>query len=275
MHDPREGVTRHGTIRTGASRGAIAPVHDQVLQAAIDAVSPPAGLYVYGSVATGTAVVPTSDVDLLSLGLPVAEAHRISADLSARFSDRYREVSVAAVSRDELEDRSDEGYGFRVFLRHYCVHLAGTDPAARLPAYRADARAARGFNGDIARHMQRWTAELAGDADLGVPQLGTSIARKTLLAVAGLVSLRDATWSTDRRACAARWNELEPDTRLDALVTWLDTPPRDIEAIQPVLQGPVTAIVRAFGSEIGLWDHDRCAAAPANTDGPPGLTNDR
>lgn len=155
---------------------------------------------------------------------------------------------------EKLQERSDEGYGFRVFLRHYCVHLMGADPACGLPAYRADARAARGLNGDIARHMQRWRSELDGDAHVDVSRLGTRIARKTLLAVAGLVSVRDATWSTDRRTCAARWNELEPSTAVDALVAWLDTPPRGTEAVQAVLLGPVAEVVQAFGSEIGLWD---------------------
>jgi uncharacterized protein len=262
MHDPREGVTPNGMIRTGAARGAIAPVYAPVLEAAIDAVAGRASLYVYGSVATGTALVPTSDVDLLSVGLPRHEAQRISADLSARFADRCREVSVAPASGEGLGARSDEGYGSRVFLRHYCVHLAGADPAERLPEHRADARAARGFNGDIARHLETWRSELGGDGD--VSRLGTRIARKTLLAVAGLVSLRDATWSTDRRACAARWNELDPSVPVDVLVAWLDAPPRDREAIHPVLEGPVATVVRAFGSEIGRWSD---GSGPRRADG--------
>jgi uncharacterized protein len=251
MRDPREGVTPDGMIRTGASRGTIAPVYTPVLQAAVDAVAGRAALYVYGSVATGAAIVPASDVDLLSVGLPVPEAVRLAGELSVEFGDRCREVSIADASLDDLRARSDEGYGNRVFLRHYCVHLTGGDPAADLPAYRADARAARGFNGDIAQHLERWRAEL--ESDVEVPRLGTGIARKTLLAVAGLVSVRDATWSTDRRACAARWNELEPGIPVDTLVAWLDTPPSDRGAIRHVLQQPVTAIARAFASEIGLW----------------------
>jgi uncharacterized protein len=254
MHDPREGLTPHGMIRTGAARDAIAPAYAQVLREAVDAVAGRASLYAYGSVATGAAVIPTSDVDLLSVGLPRSGADRISADLSARFSDRCREVSVSPACWEDLEARSDEGYGLRIFLRHYCVHLAGDDPADGLPEYRADARAARGFNGDIARHLRRWHWELEGDVE--VSRLGTRIARKTLLAVAGLVSLRDATWSTDRRACAVRWNELEPGVPVTTLVTWLDTPPRDRRAIDAALRGPVAAIVRAFESEVGLWSNE-------------------
>ncbi|TVP65345.1 MAG: nucleotidyltransferase domain-containing protein [Nitriliruptor sp.] len=251
MHDPREGITPDGMIRTGVTRGAIAPVYTPVLQAAVATVPGPVSLYVYGSVATGTATPPTSDVDLLSIGLPASEAERLSIELSERFRCRCRDVSVGPASWGDLEDQSDEGYGLRVFLRHYCVHLAGADPSDGLPEYPADARAARGFNGDIAQHLQRWRSALPRDTE--VARLGTRIARKTLLAVAALVSLRDATWSTDRRACAARWNELEPAIWVDTLVAWLDAPPGDRDAITPVLEGPVAAIVRAFESEIGLW----------------------
>lgn len=251
MHDPREGVTPDGTIRTGASRHAIAPTYDPVLRAAVDAVAGRGALYVYGSVATGTAVVPTSDVDLLSVGLPADEAARISADLSATFRDVCREVSIGPATWDDLEGDADAAYGLRVFLRHYGVHLAGRDPAVDLPDHPADARAARGFNGDIARHLARWRSAVEESDD--IPRLGTRVARKSLLAVAGLVSVRDATWSTDRRTCAARWNELEPGAPVDELVAWLDTPPQDPAQVRRALEGPVAAIVEAFSSEIGLW----------------------
>lgn len=267
MTDPHEGVTLSGMIRIGVARGGVAPVYAPVLQAAADEVGGRASLYVYGSVATGAAVVPTSDVDLLSVGLPAPEAERISSALSARFSDLCREVSIGAASREDLDAKTDESYGLRVFLRHYCAHLSGADPAARFPEFPADVRAARGFNGDIARHLHGWQAALAGDAD--VSGLGTRIARKMLLAVAGLVSLRDVTWSTDRRACAARWNELEPGSPVDELVTWFDEPPGDRDAIQRVLERPVERVVRAFESEIGLWATSRsCCVCRTETPRP-------
>ncbi len=239
-------------IRTRATRDAIATIYAPALQAAVEAMAGPAARYVDGSVATGPAAPPTSDVDLLTVGLPASQAQRLSAERSARFADRCREVSVAPARRQHLEDRSVEGYGLRAFPRHDCVHLAEADPADGLGDCPADARAARGFNGDFGRHRQRWRSAL--DRDVEVAQLGTRIARKTLLAVACLVSLRDATWSTDPRSCAARWNHLEPDIRLDTLVAWLDTPPGDPGAIAPVLHGPVAAVVQAFESESGVWN---------------------
>jgi uncharacterized protein len=251
MHDPREGVAPDGLIRTGATRDAIVPTFEPVLRSAVGAVAGRASLYVYGSVATGCAVVPASDVDLLTVGLPANEAARIAADLSVQYSERCREVSIAPASWSELRADGDEGHGLRVFLRHYCVHLAGDDPADALPAYPADRRAARGFNGDIAEHLQRWELEVDEGADLA--RLAMRIARKTLLAVAGLVSVRDATWSTDRRVCASRWNELEPDAPVDTLIGWLQTPTSDRATIRNALERPVAQVVQSFRSEIGLW----------------------
>jgi hypothetical protein len=154
----------------------------------------------------------------------------------------------------DLEAITDAGYGLRVFLRHYCVHLTGDDLANGLPEFLADTQAARGFNGDIAQHVERWKLELEGDSDAA--RLGKRIARKTLLAVAGLVSIRDAAWSTDRRGCAARWNDLDPDVPVATLVEWLDSPPRDPAVIRRVLKETVAPIVDAFESDIGLWAAD-------------------
>jgi hypothetical protein len=251
MHDPQEGVTPEGTILTGATRHAIGPPYDDVLEAAVDAMTGRGALYLYGSVATGTASVPTSDVDLLSIGVPAREAERISVDLSARFRSLCREVTMGPATWKDVEDDGDEAYGLRVFLRHYCVHLHGPDPANGLHDFPADARAARGFNGDIDRHAARWRSALEQGED--VAHLGTRIARKSLLAVAGLVSVRDGTWTTDRRASAAKWDEIEPDSPVSALVTWLDTPPRDRASVDRTLKGPVAVIVETFESEIGLW----------------------
>jgi len=65
--------------------------------------------------------------------------------------------------------------------------------------------------------------------------------------------MRDATWSTDRRACATRWNELEPDPLFETLIGWLDAPTSDRAVIRHVIEGPVAQVVQSFRSEIGLW----------------------
>jgi hypothetical protein len=259
MADPDEGVAADGTIRTGARRDRVPAAFEPVLaDAAAFADGSGASLYVYGSVANGTVRPGSSDVDLLSIGLPGAAA--LGQRLSARYGDRCRGVEVAAAAATDLAGDTDAAYGYRVFLRHYCVHLAGPDPSAALPAYPADVRAARGFNGDIGQHLARWRHELESGT-LAADQLGVRVARKALLAVAGLVSIHDHTWTTARSRAVQRWSELRPDlaVHLGRLLCWTvgDRDPSAAEVRSALADdGIVDAIVESFAHLIGLWAND-------------------
>jgi hypothetical protein len=257
MRDPDEGVAADGTIVTGVRRERVPGVFEPVLAAVCDAVGTGVGVYLYGSVATGQAVVGRSDVDLVTVGLDPAAAAELGAALSRRFAGVCREVAIGAAGPGFLDGDDDRAYGDRAFLRHYCVHLSGPNPAAALPAYPADARAARGFNGDIARVATGWRKALAAGADPAV--LGRRLARKTLLAAAGLVSVHDDTWTTDRTRAATRGDTLLPDLSpsLTTLLTWTDTdtPPTATAVTQALTQsnGAVARVTTAFATKVGLW----------------------
>jgi uncharacterized protein len=245
-----------GTIRTGAHSDRVPAIFEPVLaDAAAFAGGSGASLYVYGSVANGTARPGASDVDLLSIDLPGAAI--VGQRLSARYADRCRGVEVAAATAADFADDTDAAYGYRVFLRHYCVHLAGPDPSAALPAFPADARAARSFNGDLGQHYRQWRQELESQA-VTADLLGVRAARKTLLAVAGLVSVRDHAWTTSRSRAVRRWSELEPGlaTQLGQLHSWAEREFHPTsEQVDRALadDGIVSAIVERFAGLIGLW----------------------
>jgi uncharacterized protein len=260
MADPDEGVAADGTIRTGARWDRVPAAFEPVLADAVAVArgSSQASLYVYGSVATGQVRPGSSDVDLLSIDLP--EAAVLGQRLTARYADRCRGVGLAEATAADFAGDSDAAYGGRVFLRHYCVHLTGPDPSAALPAFPADARAARGFNGDLGQHLRRWQQGLESRT-LAAGLLGTQVARKTLLAVAGLVSVHDHTWTTDRARAVQRWSEIEPDlaAQLAQLYSWATaerhpTPDEVRRALAD--DGIVAAIVERFGRLIGLWTDD-------------------
>jgi hypothetical protein len=257
MHDPHEGVTSNGTIQTGARRDRVAVVFEPVLDAAILAsriADRDSSLYLYGSVATGMAQRGSSDVDLLTVGLPSTEAADMARALSAQFSGLCRAVGVAAAQESDFWGESDEPYGGRVFLRHYCVHLAGPDLHSVLPDFPADIRAARGFNGDLAQDAQRWRMQLDDECD--VAPLSRRLARKCLLAVAGLVSVHDDTWTTDRATAASRWAEIEPALADDLymLLLWSrEGATHHRESVAAALDGIVAQIVVGFAASIGLW----------------------
>jgi len=257
--DPAEGVAADGTIRTGARRDRVPAGFEPILADAVAfAGERGASLYVYGSVANGTARPGSSDVDLLSIGL--RDAAGLGRRLSARYAGQCRGVEIVATTAADFAGDTDPAYGFRVFLRHYCVHLAGPGPSAALPAFPADARAARGFNGDIGQHLRWWRRDLeSGAVPAGL--VGVRAARKTLLAVAGLVSVRDRTWTTGRARAVRRWSELEPGLagELERLHSWAerrDRPSREDVERALADDGVVSAIVDRFAGLIGLWPDD-------------------
>jgi hypothetical protein len=257
VRDPEERRADDGTIRTGARRDRVAVSYEPVLAAAVAAIhatEPSASVMVYGSVATGRARSPVSDVDLVAVGLTAAAARTISRDLSGRFSQLCREVAISAYSLEHLTTATDPAYGDRAFLRHYCVHLAGPDHACGWDPFPADTRTARGFNGDIAACARRWRRQLGL---LPAPELGRTLARKTLLAVSGLVSIHDQIWTTDRASAAHRWGQLRPEhaSSLAGLLSWSEgqTVPGSLD-LRESLDDVVPHVVTAFASMIGTWD---------------------
>lgn len=209
-----------------------------------------AELHLYGSVATGMARVGESDVDLLLVGGSECWARDLSARLTARFADVCRGVEIGRAPRSAYVGAGAKAYGNRVFLRHYCVPLAGPD-ALRQPApFPGDVRAARGFNGDIGIHLARWRAGA----------LARQVARKTLVAAAGVVSIRRRIWTTDREIAARGWVEFEfePERRgeLASLLAWAENErAASAEELGDVLSpdGIVSAVADRFAAEIGLW----------------------
>jgi uncharacterized protein len=263
VHDPTEGVNEDGIIVTGALRSRVAPLFEPVLDDArrtIDSVGSAGSLYLYGSVATGMATPGRSDVDLLTIDVAFDDAAFIAAGLWVRHRDICRAVEIATAVSDDYERTTDDGYGNRVFLRHYCVHLTGPVHPVDRAGFPADARAARGFNGDIADHARRWQDAL--DSGAHVPDLARRIARKTLLAVAGLASIYDRTWTTDRARAAFRWAQVRPTqaSGFEQLLEWTDTT-TDVtrDDVQRALERTIAPVVAEFASTIGLWTH-RCSS---------------
>lgn len=256
MLDPDEGLAADGTIVTGARIDRVPPAFAAIVDAARRRVEDlgAGSLYLYGSVATGQARSPTSDVDLLTVDIPVDAASAIGRELSTTFADGCREVAIAAARRDDYIGEEDEAYGNRVFLRHYCVHLTGPDQRSSLPSFAGDARAARGFNGDIARHAERWAFDMNSGVDTVL--VGQRLARKTLLAVAGLVSVHDNRWTTDRATTAQRLSIITPTSAADLarLLRWADAQERPtMTAVRDAVDRVVPSIIESFANTIGLW----------------------
>ncbi len=269
MADPDEGVTVDGLIRTGVSRDRVPAAFEPLLAEAVGLVGtvPGASLLLHGSVATGSTDPTRSDVNLLSVGLSAERAGVLGQRLGARFADRCRGVDVVPVEAGTFAGGGDEAYGRRVLLRHYCLPLVGPTPDEVVPdlapGYAADARAARGLGGDLARHLARWRVE-QDDPATSTGLLAVTVARRTLLALAGLVSVHDGTWTTDRAKAAGRWSGVEPAyaAELARLLGWSASarrptgrrPERGDLARALGDDGVVGMVARRFGDLVGTWD---------------------
>jgi hypothetical protein len=254
VKDLLEGLTIEGMIQTGVDRSRVpdvfAPILEDVRREFDLARVPSAELHLYGSVATGQARFGESDVDLMAIDGSAAWAAKASSRLSLRYADVCRGVEIGTVPADVFSGPGDEAYGFRVFLRHYCVPISGPSRLRPTTPFPGDAKAARGFNGDIATHLASWRQSRPS---------ARVIARKSLLAAAGVVSVRTRTWTTDRGTAAHAWARIDPARHgeIEELLAWATgggaaTPDQLTAALSP--NGIVTAIVDRFASEIGLWD---------------------
>lgn len=204
VRDPREALTADGMIRTGARRdrvpAAFAPILDDVVHEVRLAASPDTELHLYGSVATGMARVAESDVDLLLINGPEAWANEVSARLSRTYADvpqrRDRNGEELGLSRRRRRGLRQSRLPPAALLR--ISGRPGRDPHHE--PFAGDAQAARGFNGDIVTHLAHWRTGATS---------AQAIVRKSLVAAAGVVSIRNRTWTTDRAAAARAWVEVE------------------------------------------------------------------
>lgn len=222
--DPREGLDADGYITTGVDLDNVRPPYDAVL-ADVSATITGAlgddldGIYLYGSVATGQARPPHSDLDVVVLVR--TDATQACRSLTERLTTRHRaaahDVAVGSVTIDQLHAPSDAGRAERCFLKHYCAHLTGRDVRPELPRCRPDKALAREFVGDLDAHLRCLHAE----------QTARSTGRRLLMAAAVLFSLEAGRWSTAREIGAQLFAERHPELRAEITraLGWASTPP--------------------------------------------------
>jgi hypothetical protein len=218
--DPAEGIDADGYLVTGASLDRIPPAYEPVIAdcvAALTAYPELDGLYLYGSVATGQAHPPDSDLDLFALWTSTVDVSAAVAELSTRHSAVVREVGLARATVDSLAGEAD-----RCFLKHYCVPLAGRDRRAGLPRCRPSRALADGFNDDLAAVVRRLRSTV-DNAPTPAARIAAvrKAARRLLLAAATIESVSHATWTTDRATGAALLSRHHPE--------WTDVAARTLE----------------------------------------------
>ncbi|MFD2077575.1 hypothetical protein SAMN05421678_11286 [Actinopolymorpha cephalotaxi] len=256
--DPAEGLDADGFIVTGADLVNVRGPYDAVL-ADVRTTAETAlgshlhGLYLYGSVATGQAVPPSSDLDLSAIVTDagaVETCRRLGAELSARHRSVVREVGISPGLLDDLVADNDAGRAERCFLKHYCVGVAGTDLRPGLPRCRPDKAIAREFVGELAPRIRQFTERLdAAATPAEVETVAILVARRLLMAAAVVYSIPDRTWTTARAAGAAMLGRHHPAyaVQVSRALAWVG-PDRHAD---PRYVPPSRAAVRTLLADVG------------------------
>lgn len=100
------------------------------------------GLYVYGSVATGQARPPRSDLDLYAVTRQpaVAACRSVGHVLSGQFAGTVRGVGISTVVLDAVWADDAAGQAERCFIRHYCRARPAPAAARSRPRSRCPCR---------------------------------------------------------------------------------------------------------------------------------------
>ena len=236
MRDPEEGLDGAGRLVTGARRERVPGPYEPLLAEAADAIDRAGGagvegLHLTGSVATGQARPPTSDLDLLVVltGSPATARtlHAVGEELAERHRDLVADVDLTVVTAAEVDADDARGLGLRALLRHHAVVLSGHDRAAAIAPVPCSATLAWGLAADARPRLERLLAAAGSTTPSPLGLLARRGARTALLAAAMLASVRQGTWTTDRDA-GADWlgrsrQDLVPVLRQAR--AWADHPP--------------------------------------------------
>ena len=213
-------------------------------------------VYVYGSVARGDAVIPTSDLDLIALFRrklgpgQSAQLKQLSYDQSASHRSLVREVGIAMADYDTTLD--PKNYFENAFLREMSVCVYGEDLGERFGPYKLTPEIAIQFNGDICESLRRTLRKLEAASDGEATRIVQGFARKLIRTFYSMTMARSQIWTTrlnEQAVVAARYF---PDRAavVRTLLDWSEYgPPADRSAFAELFRQQGGWACSNFGKE--------------------------
>jgi len=245
-HDPDEGIGPDGIITTGVRADRIPERYRDLVSRAVADLASVEGifsLYLYGSVATGKATAPTSDLDLLVVmkdHKPEPEVRERATHLSQRHRDLVREIGITPVPMPDILAKTVDGLGLRCFIKHYCVHLYGSPIHQRMEPCLATSEVAWAFNHDIADAVASAKTKLSeATTPDQVADVCRALTRKVTLAATSLVSMAKNIWTTDRAIATRSIAELYPEwaPAAETALRWCVSPSSNPDEVSDFING--------------------------------------
>lgn len=209
MQDQTKGLDKDGFIENVYSPENIVPEFPNVVNAVIDSLLSELpnqidGIYLYGSVPRGTAIVGHSDLDVsIVLATPVGQREEeVFKRLSDTIPKAYPQVSKLDIDPGFLQDvlLPQEKYHWQFWLKHCCCCMWGNDLSAEFPRYKPSIEIAQALNGDLSTFLEQMTPSFESMSDADVAKV---IGKKLVRTAYYFVAEKDGSWYTDLSQCAA------------------------------------------------------------------------
>ncbi|MFS1442282.1 MULTISPECIES: nucleotidyltransferase domain-containing protein [unclassified Vibrio] len=209
MLNQTRGLDKDGFIENLYSPKNIAPEFQGVVNAFIDSLLSELpeqiyGIYLYGSVPRGTAIVGRSDLDVsIVLTTPIGpKERRVFKHLSDTIPEAYPQVSKLDIDPGFLRDvlQPTEKYHWHFWLKHCCCCIWGKDLSTEFPLYKPSIEIAQALNGDLPTFLEQMSLSFKTMADGDIAKV---IGKKLVRAAYYFVAEKDGSWYTDLSQCAS------------------------------------------------------------------------
>ncbi|CAK3110876.1 Nucleotidyltransferase domain-containing protein [Vibrio crassostreae] len=209
MEEQTKGLDKDGFIENLYSSKNIAPEFQGVVSAVIDSLlsglpNQIDGIYLYGSVPRGTAVVGHSDLDVsIVLNTPISQKeNRVFKHFSDTIPKAYPQVSKLDIDPGCLSEilQPQEKFHWQFWLKHCCCCVWGNDLSIEFPQYKPSIEIAQALNGDLSTFLEQMTPSFESMSDADVTKV---IGKKLVRAAYYFIAKKDGSWYTNLSQCTA------------------------------------------------------------------------
>ena len=205
-------------------------------------------IYLYGSVATGKAQSPTSDLDMLVVLHEAADEvlaqkyDELAAEMSAVHVDVFREVGLGVTNLNEVLHGSDP-LGWRFFMTVLCVKLQGEDLYEKEKRFRPTTALAKELHSDMHHVLAGAVEKIRGASESVVKLKVHSAMKKIIRAGFGLVMERENYWTVDIEEMVELFCKHYPEQA------------EKMNEVLGLLRNPAPEAARAIGlvTDFGTW----------------------
>jgi len=240
MLNQSRGIDKDGFIEPPYSHKNIAPEFQDAVNAVIDSLlsglpNQIDGIYLYGSVSRGTAVVGRSDLDVsIILNTPInPKEKRVFQLLSDTIPKAYPQVSKLDIDPGFLSEvlQPQEKFHWQFWLKHCCCCIWGNDLSIDFTRYKPSREIAQALNGDLSTFQEQMSPAFKTMTDTDVAKV---IGKKLVRAAYYFVAEKDASWYTNLSQCTAVAKRYYPEQS------------DDIELAHQYALGQLTSKVKAL-----------------------------